>query len=171
MNIAAFQSDTDISNIQVWSLEYTLNRLTLSTEWMLMRISNDINIRPSLGHTSDPSQEGNLISFSNAAYSQSWYIQANYQWNDWLTFGLYYSEYYPDKEDKLGKNLKQRGEIDYFAWQKELVPTIRIDINKNWLIKLEAHFTDGAALVNDFDNPNGTDRYWTLWAIKTTFNF
>jgi hypothetical protein len=172
MTAAKFEADTGIGNIQVWSMEYSLKRLTVATEWMMMRIRNDVRIHPSQEVTpSSPYQERNIITFSDVQRSQSWYIQANYQVNDWLTYGLYYSEYYPNREDKLGKNLVLKGEPDYFAWQKELVPTIRIDIGKNWLIKLEAHFTDGAALVNEFENPEGTERHWTLWAIKTSFNF
>ncbi|NJL59729.1 MAG: hypothetical protein HC887_08880 [Desulfobacteraceae bacterium] len=161
---ARFESDNDISSIQVWSMEYSVKGLSVATEWMMMRVRNDVRIH-------DLSQEGNIITFSNVQRSQSWYLQASYQVNDWLTYGLYYSEYYPNREDKLGKNLVLKGEPDYFAWQKELVPTIRIDIGKNWLIKLEAHFTDGAALVNEFENPDGTERHWTLWAVKTSFNF
>ncbi len=164
MTAARFEADTEISNIQVWSLEYSVRRLTVATEWMMMRVRNDIRIY-------DLFQEGNMTASSAVTRSQSWYIQASYQVNDWLTCGLYYSEYYPNREDKLGKNLVLKGEADYFAWQKELVPTIRIDIGKNWLIKLEVHFTDGAALLNEFENPEGTERHWTLWAIKSSFNF
>lgn len=158
---AKFESDIDVSSIQVWSMEYSVKRLTIATEWMMMRTGNDLRY----------TRDGQTTAFSSVQKSQSWYIQASYQINDWLTYGLYYSEYYPDREDKLGKKLVLKGEPDYFAWQKELVPTIRIDIGKNWLIKLEAHFTDGAALVNEFENPEETERHWTLWAIKSSFNF
>ena len=63
---------------------------------------------------------------------------------------------------------------DLIYRQKDLAFSTRFDINASWLVKLEAHYMDGVALLTEPDNPEGLgslDKYWMLYAVKTTFNF
>jgi hypothetical protein len=47
----------------------------------------------------------------------------------------------------------------------------RFDITDFWLLKVEVHFIDGVALAYPIDNPDGYEKTWNLFAVKTTFNF
>jgi hypothetical protein len=101
----------------------------------------------------------------------SYYLQAGYRLNDWFQFGGYYSKFYDDKNDMDGSGLEMRGQPAYLAWQNDLTLTTRFDINKHWLVKLEAHLYDGAASVEPMDNPDGIEENWTLFLARITFHF
>jgi hypothetical protein len=48
---------------------------------------------------------------------------------------------------------------------------MRYDINENWTLKGEWHTVDGTALLLEFFNPDGTERYWQYGAVKVSYNF
>ncbi len=99
------------------------------------------------------------------------YGQIAYRWFDWLELATYYCVHYPDADDKDGDFYAARGQPKYLAWLRDLSLTLRFDITTYWLIKLEAHFMDGAAMVDAGDDPDDLEKYWGLFAAKTTFNF
>ncbi|NLA74996.1 MAG: hypothetical protein GX846_05970 [Deltaproteobacteria bacterium] len=104
------------------------------------------------------------------AFQVFFYIRAKfrYQLNEKIAFGVYYSEFYADKNDKKGSSL---GSSYYAAWQKEVVPSLRYDLSDNMIVKGEIHFVDGVAQVYNFNNPNGREKDWVMYALKATFNF
>ena len=79
--------------------------------------------------------------------------------------------YYSDTDDRDGEKLVEKGLPDFRAWQEDWALSTRFDITDNWLVKLEVHFMDGAARCSPADNPDGYDKNWTLYAVKTTFSF
>ncbi len=90
---------------------------------------------------------------------------------DLLAFSTYYSEYYPDKNDNDGKGQVEDGNPDYYAWQKEIVFTGRIDIIANWIFKLEYHKVNGAGQVKSIINRDGMEKDWSIFVFKSTFCF
>jgi hypothetical protein len=163
-NIGEYNSEVDINYQTTYSVEYTWKDLTLSAEWQTTKITNDFSIQPS-------SSDVGGISGKEKTKSEGWYIQANYVLSDTWTFGLYYSVFYTDRGDRGGENFKRIGKPDHYAWQKEIVPSIRYDITSNFLIKAEAHIVDGTAQVYEFDNPQGKDGNWEMLALKASFSF
>ncbi len=149
----------DVESSWVASIGYNWLDLELTAEYRQEKYTLAIDVDP-LGEIID-----------DTTTSEGWYIMASYRVKDWLAAGLYYSEYYSDRDDKDGENLEAAGTPDYYAWQKEIVPTIRFDINEYWNIKLEAHFVNGAAQVLDLNNTDGKEEDWTLYAVKTSFSF
>ncbi len=101
----------------------------------------------------------------------TFYGQAAYRLNDHLQLSAYYSVYYADRDDKDGEALVARGQPAHRAWQHELVPTVRVDVTKHWLLKAEVHVLDGTAQLSPHENPDGFAKRWTLLALKTTFHF
>ena len=82
--------------------------------------------------------------------TEGWYLGATYRFTDWFELGAYYSEYYPNRNDKDGSTPDALGRyVDpkSRAWNKDLCLTTRFDINENWVVKLEAHTIDGVALL------------------------
>lgn len=153
-----------ISKRTTWvaSLEYEYENLTLAGEYAQIASSGELRIS-ALGPLGTSAFDGT---------NEGWYLQASYRFLDQVAAGIYYSEYYPERNDKDGKELSAtKGFPEYYAWQKEIVPTVRFDIGNSWEIKAEAHFIDGAAQVYSFNNPNGKDKDWQLYALKATFNY
>ena len=143
----------------VASIEYTWNNLTLAGEYSLNKIDSS-SILVGLGPMPDTTSK-----------AMGWYVQANYRLNEKYALGIYYSEFYPDKNDKDGAGQVTAGNPDYYAWQKEIVPTIRVDLSDHFIIKGEVHLVDGAAQAYTYNNPAGREKDWTLYALKATFSF
>lgn len=100
--------------------------------------------------------------------SEGWYLSASYRFTEWFELGLWYSEFYPDKDDKDGK---KQAVNDFEAWQKTVTVSTRFDINEYWIVKLEASHNDGFGAYNIVDNPDDLEQNWFLYAVKVTYNF
>lgn len=81
---------TEDLDTMILSGEYTWDALRVAAEYI----------------TSEKGKEGYCVSLS-------------YRVTDWFECGLYYSVYYPDKDDKDGSRLKEQGKPRYEAWQHE----------------------------------------------------
>ena len=103
--------------------------------------------------------------------SEEFYGQASYRINDLVSLGTYYSNVYADRDDKEGANQAAMGNPDYFAWQKDMAFTTRLDITDNWLVKFEYHRINGTAHVLDFFNDQMRRENWSLFAMMSTFHF
>ncbi|MBI5897096.1 MAG: hypothetical protein HZB24_14200 [Desulfobacterales bacterium] len=144
------------TTIQIFSAEYTWHDLVVAAEYMHQK--NESTIESSI-----PIPDRNFT-------GESYYLSASYRFVDWFTLGAYYSEYYPDKDDKDGDNEA----IDHNAWEKDLALTLRFDINEYWIFKVEGHAVDGIANVLSVDNADNNDfseDRWYYGAAKLTFNF
>lgn len=147
------------SDLWVVSLEYIWEDLVLAAEYTQTNV--DL-----VGEIVGMGQSSAVI-----MQPDGWYAQASYGFNDWFCAGLYYSEYYLDKEDRDGAGQVMIGNPDYYAWQKETVPSLKFSIGADWVVKAEAHFVNGTAQVYDFNNPGDKEKDWTLYALKSTFSF
>ncbi|MBI9073843.1 MAG: hypothetical protein JEZ02_00435 [Desulfatibacillum sp.] len=155
------------AQVFVYSGEFSWRNLILAGEYFHMRIPATDNVDgPDLGPMLDLDSKSSYVE-----HEGGWYASASYQFLDWFTAGLYYSEFYRDLEDKDGQWYVDAGLPASYGWQKEWVPTLRFDPVKNWVIKGEIHFVDGSARCYDFNNPNGRPDDWTMFAIKTSYSF
>jgi hypothetical protein len=99
--------------------------------------------------------------------NERYYVMASYRVNSWFTPGVYYSAYYPNKDDKSGRD----------KYQHDVAATVRYDLLANWILKLEGHFMHGtAALVEDRSLNDGREAKdlaptWGVFLIKTTAYF
>lgn len=125
-------------------------------------------------------------------HSVGYYAGLTHRFNDSFQIGAYYSEYYPDKDDKDGYKaahtilgydsenqpitLIPKGQ-EFSQWLKDACIGFRFDITPNWIMKIETHYMDGAALLfNDDNNTNSLgeinyERYWMLYMAKMSINF
>lgn len=151
--------------ISVFSAEYSKGKLTLAGEYFCLNVDRIL--------TQDMSALGmpNPVPAENSYTIEAYYGQISYRFADWFEAGAYYSVYYPDKNDRDGANQVAQGKPDYAGWQKDWALSARFDITDFWLIKLEMHAMDGVAMCAEVDNPDGYEKNWTLFAIKSTFNF
>jgi hypothetical protein len=170
------------------SLEFTWRNLIFAAEYM--RTTYDIEFRntplfnapalePVLGNNGVTVRDDGTIEverFSSVGY----YTSVAYRFASWFELGTYYSIYYPNEDDKDGEERVARGldTEEHRAWLKDIALTTRFDVNENWIVKLEAHKMDGAAIILGADNPRPEnlvdERYeedWYLLAAKVTYNF
>ena len=148
----AIQTDQNIKmSLYILSAEYTWDKLTAQAEYMEREASIT------------------LMSNENISTSQSYYFLLSYAINDLITLGAYYSETYPNEDDKDGSTLA----VNHKAWEKDIAVSIRFDINEYWVAKIEGHRVDGTANVIGIDNPDNSfsESKFNYVAAKMTFNF
>ncbi len=154
----------------MYSLQYTWNNLTFTTEYMRYDTQSEVQIDEyqayGIGYRKRP-----------IIRHQGYYGHLAYRFTDWFELGMGYSESYPDKDDKEGKYyyLKNfQATRDFQAWLKTIKFVTRFDIGFNWTIKFEGNYNDGlGTFLAEGLNPNDDEleRYWFLFASKATFNF
>lgn len=97
--------------------------------------------------------------------SERVYGMASYRLNRWLQPTVYYSLIYPNTNDKHGRANQQH----------DLSATLRFDINRYWLIKLEGHYMVGTAGLDTTLNNNAPlstlAERWGAFIVKTTAYF
>lgn len=147
---ARFSADIP-AKLAVASIEYATQDLLISGEysrWFIGIRSTDQTQFPDRDVTSERA-----------------YLMASYRVAPWLTPGLYYSVFWPDIEDREGRE----------SYQHDIAATLRFDINEFWLLKVEGHFMRGTADLQSSLNGNTplselTAQWGTLLA-KTTVYF
>jgi hypothetical protein len=100
--------------------------------------------------------------------NERFYGMTSYRTSARLELGGYYSVYNLDANDRGGHAARYAER--FYAFQRDLAATVRVDINDHWLWKLEAHFMDGTADLPPAGNPH-PDRYWGLFMFRTTVTF
>ncbi len=155
-----FETTIPDSLISLYFVEFSIDRLTFAAEYI--DAEADSETEGTIGIVSIPSYE-------LPYHYDGFYGLISYQISDNIESSTYYSVYYDDVDDRDGS---KRTDKDFYGWQKDWAISARYDINSSWIVKLEVHFMDGAALAHGLDNPSGIDHQaWTLYAIKTTFSF
>jgi len=139
------------ATLWVGSAEYQHKRLLLSAEysrWFVRIDSSDLTVLPQANDVSERA-----------------YGMASYRIKDWFQPGAYYSLYYPDIHHRDG-----RQEV-----QHDVAGTLRFDINRHWLVKLEGHFMSGTAglttTLNDNTSLSQLEKNWGVFLVKTTAYF
>jgi len=139
--------------VMLWvaSVEYTLRDLLFAVEYSRWRVRTE---------SSNPSLFPEGLTFSERGYAL-----ASYRVNSWLQAGAYYSLLFP--------NVSRRGTLD--GRQHDAALTLRFDINRFWLVKLEGHYMHGMAGLSSSLNGNqplsSLHPDWALFALKTTAFF
>lgn len=132
------------------SLEYEHEDLLLSAEYGRWRADVDISIA---GMKSE-------LTVVNERY----YVMAAYRLTDWFVPGAYYSVLIPNVDDRGGRD----------SHQHDVAITLRFDLNRYWLVKLEGHFFRGTAELDEALNngpPSDLQANWTAFFVKTTAAF
>ena len=152
------------------SAEYTWDALILAGEYFTL--SSELEtISPGFGAEIDPNME--VLRPTNQNELGGFYGSIGYQVTDALAASVYYSEYYPDLNDKTGNWWESLGLTKSNAWLKDTAVSLRYDLNNNWTVKAEGHIMDGTAVMywSDQHDPANAKQNWMLFAGKLTYNF
>jgi hypothetical protein len=137
------------SLLTVASAEYARDNLILTAEY-------------SRWHTE---QRGSDPGSTISSLSERGYVIGSYRVTPWLQNGVYYSLLYPDVHNREGRENRQH----------DVAMTMRFDINKHWLVKLEGHYMEGTAGLASplrFGPPiSDAARSWGVFLLKTTAYF
>ncbi len=176
INIGSFESGNTIlmadAKSYTGTIEYTRGNFHFISEYSLSTYDFEISVKDfesdiiGLDITSIP---------PGSIDSEGYYANIMYRFTDWLEVGVYYSEYYADKDDKSGE---ENYEPSHSAWQKDSCLSLRFDISENWVLKFEGHYIDGTAImmkshnIVDFDlSQLDLTSEWLLFGLKLTFSF
>jgi hypothetical protein len=143
--------------VHLWvaSIEYAGSDLLLAAEY---------------GRWRGKIRSNNPALFPNAdGRNERFYVMGAYRVLRWLTPGAYYSVYYPNVDDRKGRD----------AWEHDVAGTLRFDLNQYWLLKLETHYMQGTAGLDDATNKGLNDnrplielqRNWWVFLAKSTVYF
>jgi hypothetical protein len=113
------------------------------------------------------------VSVVSSTPSKGWYVSTSYAISDRFSAEIYYSELYPDDDDRGGSRFLAKGQDDFLAWQKDLCVTGRYDISENWILKAAMTFSNGLAggFPADYPVAGVASEDWILYQFKTTFVF
>jgi len=101
-------------------------------------------------------------------YNDNWYVSAAYRFNKWVEAGAYYSEDYPNANDRSGSAKTPHSD----GYQKDAALSLRIDPTSWWVFKVEGHYIQGTAqLADNAHNPSRGNNGWFMLAVKSTFSF
>lgn len=139
-------TETEVIYSGIGSIEYAAQELLLQAELGQQRTKTTSSSDPTLA----PVQ---------AVVSEGGYALASYRLSPWLQPGLYYSFFYKDRN--MGS---QRENV-----QDDLAATLRFDLNRFWIVKLEGHYMHGTALVAAMAATAAEN--WGLILVKTTAYF
>jgi hypothetical protein len=130
-------------------LEWALRALTLTAEY-------------SRGHSK---QESVVPTANLNVTSESGYVMAALVATPWLQTAVYYGLGFPDVHRRVGLANQQH----------DLTGTLRFDLNRYWLIKLEGHYMVGTAGLNNplrlGPPPLNPATHWAVFLLKTTVYF
>ncbi len=130
------------------SIEYAARDLLLAAEYGRYRIYYT---------TSDPAL---FPAPPGAVVNEQSYVMAAYRVRSWLQPAAYYAFSYPDESKRHGReNMLLDG-----------AATLRFDINLHWIVKLEAHYMHGTAVL-PADVRTTAPADWALFLVKTTAYF
>ncbi len=140
------------AKLGVASAEYTVRDFLFAAEysrWIVDAESSNAAVIPSSSTTSERA-----------------YLLASYRISPVLQLGAYGSLYFPDV-DRRGYARETR--------QNDFALTLRFDVNRWWLVKLEGHYLHGTAALSPTANGNlplaRLEPDWALFAVKTTVYF
>jgi hypothetical protein len=139
------------ATLWVASAEYTVRDFVFAAEysrWLVKAESSNAAVIPNSSTTSERA-----------------YVLASYRFNSLVQIGAYESLYFPDANHRGGRETRQ----------SDAALTLRLDVNRYWIIKLEGHYLHGTASLLSSLNDNAPLKDlkpdWALFAVKTTAYF
>lgn len=142
----------------IFSLQYNQEKFSFTTEYA---------IRPfSFTNFGEP--------FDQDITGESYYLQAEYRFQENWKAILRYDVMYNDRNDKSGKKFQaETGYPGYFQYAKTWTFGFRHSVNPSFLIAAEYHYVNGTAWLPIQDNPNFNDweQRWSIFSLAASFRF
>ena len=153
----AFTYELDYDYFYVVSAEYLWKNFKFSAEYSRKKSNTDVTYE-------------SITTLNTKAVAEAYYGSVSYRFSDLLELGTYYSELYPDIDDRDGSEASSNN----LEPQKDWTVSARLDVLQNMAIKFETHFIDGTAdllNINHTDGMAGMKDNFILYAVKCSVNF
>jgi hypothetical protein len=149
-------------------VDYTVQDMPLAvelnaTQWLtsIEYVANNFHLAAEYGRTHF---EQTTMGMTSRSVAEHGYGLAAYRWRAWLQTALYYSAYYPNVDDRAGREARQH----------DAAATVRFDISPYLVFKLEGHALRGTAALSPALNGNTPrsslhNRWWMLAAKATAY--
>ena len=132
---------------------YNLEKLSLTAEYALRSVED----------------KGFGEGFDKDIVGESYYLQAEYRFNDHWQAILRYDVFHNDRKDRNGRKFEaQYNAPAHSQFAKDWTAGVRYHFNPSLLVAAEYHFIDGTAWIvplQDNSNPSAMGRYWNLFAL------
>ncbi len=142
----------------IFSAQYNMNKLSLTTEYAVRRI-----------------QETSLDDqFSLDITGQSYYLQAEYRFDPSWHAIVRYDVLYNNRDDKYGKKYQAAtGRPAHSQFAKDWTFGLRYNATSSFLIAAEYHYVDGTAWLPIQDNPDPSrlERRWHMFSLAAGYRF
>jgi len=154
----------------IWHIftQYNIDRLTVTGEVFRIIVDADVSADQDYNPAvAPPGFDGFGSDYTNYG---GWYALLDYQFTDWFAGAISYGAEYNHWDYPTGSN---RDEEHWRGFRRDTTISARFNITSYWNLKIESHFMDGAAGLKDSfqEEPDDINRYWNLYAVKTTFYF
>ncbi|MBN2841854.1 MAG: hypothetical protein JXM68_02125, partial [Sedimentisphaerales bacterium] len=141
--VGTFPVNTPVKNgsLQVWSVEYVIDRLTLMSEYSYFSLDSVPNFT-------------------------GWYAGADYALTDKFSIGGNYSRYALERGARDDINPE-----DIYGHQNTVSVYGKYDITANWLVKAQVDMNRGLARYQGFSRSADDELESMLFSVKTTWSF
>lgn len=149
----------DIFTPVILSAQYNLEKWSLTAEYALRSVKD--------------TGFGDLI--DKDIVGESYYLQAEYRFDDRWQAVLRYDVLHNDRRDRNGKKVEaQFGYPAHTQFAKDWTVGVRYHLDQSFLIAAEFHAVDGTAWIvplQDNDDPSKLGRYWNLFSLAASYRF
>ncbi len=161
--------------VYIASAKFNYKNFNISGEYLLLDINQLRHFHRTLPL---PSFDFVEVDLAPDTKSMGFYGKVDYRINDMFEIGAYYTEFYPNEDDKDGKKIPENptkawSQIEEYGWQKDICLSLRTDLMSSWIIKTEVHKMNGTASLFEVDQENSlkVKKDWYLFAAKLTYLF
>jgi len=149
----------DIFTPTIFSAQYNLEKLNLTAEYAIRPIKD----------------KGFGEEFDKDIVGESYYLQAEYRFNENWQAILRYDVFYNDRNDKSGKKFEAKTLYPaHTQFAKDWTFGLRYYVNPSFLVAAEYHYINGTiwiAPLQDNPNPFDLEQRWHLFALATSIRF
>ena len=152
-------SGKDIFTPIIISAQYNLEKLSLTTEYALRSVKDS----------------GFGEGFDKDIVGESYYLQAEYRFDDHWQAVVRYDVFYSDRKDRNGRKFEALfNSPAHTQFAKDWTIGIRYHLNQSFLVAAEYHAIDGTAWIvplQDNANLSTLNRYWNLFTLAVGYRF
>jgi hypothetical protein len=161
-----FDVDIDTQDFWLFSGELLLEEWTIQAEYQ--RVKSLQKYQENLGGALGAGIQARLT--PTPQETEGFYGLVSWRFIPQVEAGLIGSAYFQNWNDRMSENWNQY-QIDYGVFA-------RYDVTDWWTLKAEAHYVEGAGLLDKPDRDTGyfagsviSTEYWTYFVARTTFSF
>lgn len=149
----------DIFTPVIISGQYNLEKLSLTAEYAFRSVEDS----------------GFGQGFDKNIVGESYYLQAEYRFDDRWQAVARYDVLHNDRKDRDGKKFETKfGYPAHTQFAKDWTVGVRYHLNPSFLVAAEYHAIDGTAWIvplRDNPNPSAMSRYWNLFTLAVSYRF